>query len=108
MSVRDGDWVRAFDLVLRDLEAHPDRQRHSVVVSPHGIGGGFTHEFSRTSPDHQTFYGKPLRLLFSMGVPFVCSAGNEAGGDGKKDRIDTLPGTLADKDLPIITVGAAT
>jgi hypothetical protein len=44
-----------------------------------------------------------------MGVPFVTSSGNKAGGgDGKRNKIDELPQVLADDDLPIITVGAAT
>jgi len=108
ISFENGDWERGFDLVLEDLKARPDRQRRSVVLSAQGIGGGFTYEFSKASQNHQEAFGDPLKVLFSMGVPFVSSAGNAAGGDGKKDRIDTLPGTLADKELPIITVGAAT
>jgi hypothetical protein len=43
-----------------------------------------------------------------MGVPFVTSSRNKAGGDGKRNKIDELPQVLADDDLPIITVGAAT
>jgi hypothetical protein len=32
----------------------------------------------------------------------------QGGGDGKRNKIDELPQVLADDDLPIITVGAAT
>ncbi|KAF2850900.1 hypothetical protein T440DRAFT_529503 [Plenodomus tracheiphilus IPT5] len=89
------------------------RQGRSVVISSQGLGNGFTHEDAASDPVWQSLYGDPIRKLHSMGVPFVCSAGNAAEedkdekdpGKGKRDRIDTFPTVLADDNLPIITIG---
>jgi hypothetical protein len=102
-------------LVIQDLQAHTDRQGRSVVVAASTLGVGFTYEDDASDPHWQKLYGDPIRALHSMGVPFVCTAGNAAEeykdiadpAKGKRDRIDTFPTVLADDNLPIITVGAA-
>jgi hypothetical protein len=107
--------VRGLDLAIRDLETHTDRQGRSVVTSSQAFGDGFTYEDTASDPAWQSLYGDPIRRLHSMGVPFVVAAGNSAQedkdennpGKGKKDRIDAFPMVLADDNLPIITVGAA-
>jgi hypothetical protein len=107
--------VKGLDSAIQDLQAHADRQGRSVLIPAQGIGKGFTYKDAAPDPGWQSIYGDPIREIHSMGVPFECSAGNSAQedkdekdpGKGKRGRIDTFPTVLADDNLPIITVGAA-
>ncbi|GJC92598.1 alkaline serine protease Alp1 [Colletotrichum higginsianum] len=50
-----------------------------------------------------------LQTIFSMDVPIICAAGNDAAKEGGSIEPNTLPSVLAkNKKLPIIVVGAAT
>jgi hypothetical protein len=104
------DYERGFELILSDLDKHRERQQRSVVVSALSVSpkARLTYETAKDDELYQALFTIPLQELFSMGVPFITSSGNNAGGDGKRNTIDELPQVLTDDDLPIITVGGAT
>lgn len=98
------------DMVLEDLEANPDRQHRSVITFASGWQiskyDANTYEKLKNIEELQTTFGKTLRKVLNLGVPFVCAAGNYRQEPGR-DNIDTMPALFQDEDTPLINVGAA-
>jgi hypothetical protein len=100
------DYWSALGLIVEDIRAHPGRELQSVVQTSVQFEEGLTHEIISEDSDWQD-YLDPIQDLLSLGVPFICSAGNEARTTNR-ETIDTFPPAAQDSDTPIIVVGAAT
>jgi subtilisin family serine protease len=96
----EADWLSALESIADDLQAHPGRERHSVVLTAAGLGG-LTRDDVRNDQDTQKYLGRPISAILALGVPFVCAAGN-SGEDGKP--INSVPALLQETDTPIIVV----
>jgi hypothetical protein len=106
MMAFEGDFKLAFDLIIENLKAHPERAHRSVILIASGSEEKWTYADVKADRWSQNVYEPGLRELSSLGVPIVCAAGNEAN-DPARQNIDSLPAAYQDDDTPIINVAAA-
>lgn len=92
------------ELIVEDIEANPGRELQSVVVTSMNAGVGLEYDKLKNDPVTWNTYTPPIHQLVQLGVPLVCSAGNEAA---TRPNIDSFPAIVSDDDAPIIVVGAA-
>jgi hypothetical protein len=101
-----GDFELAFNLIIKDINARPQRAHRSVIVITSAIEDSTTLADAKADSFARDTFEEPIRALFDLGVPIVCAAGNY-GGDPNRQNIDTVPPVYATADFPLINVGAA-
>jgi hypothetical protein len=92
------EMVDAFEEIIKDLEAHPERRKHSVAVmsvSGNEVPGNPNNALLRAA----------IKKVMDMDVPVVVSGGNYA--DKGRPNIDQIPALFAEPDYPLIVVGSA-
>ncbi|KAB5576049.1 peptidase S8/S53 domain-containing protein, partial [Coniochaeta sp. 2T2.1] len=96
----DDDMISGFEEIYKDLKAHPERQKHSVVTMSM-VSGRYDPKQDYTR-FRQVLYG-----IMAMDVPIVVGAGNE-GDDHNRRKIDNVPAIFAvqDRGFPLIVVGS--
>lgn len=103
-TLKASDFADALKLITDNIKANPGRAEKSVVVC--SLGWGVNKRPLTGLPENIRLYKDPLDALFSLGVPYVASAGNGAQTEGRED-IDNFPKVYEDQDTPIINVGGA-
>jgi hypothetical protein len=106
MTGDSDDTAESFDIIRKDIEANPGRERCSVVVIAKGTPESWTYQRAMNDDWAKEAWQKGIKDIQDLGVPFVCAAGNY-GEDPLRPSIDTMPAVLQDDDTPIIVVGAA-
>lgn len=89
----------ALELILADLEDHPERQKKSVVTMCLTLGQDWGED------DNLPDFTKLFEKLFAMGVPLVCISGNIEEGF-EEPEVDEHPPLMERPDLPLIVVGS--
>lgn len=88
----------ALELILKDIDNHPERRKRSVVSMSLSMGTEWGDE------DINAFKDLAHRLI-DKDIPFVCIAGN-IEEDPPQPEIDEYPQLLQGADLPIIVVAS--
>ncbi|VZH97917.1 unnamed protein product [Fusarium fujikuroi] len=98
-EVTSEEFQAALELILADLEDHPERQKNSVVTMSLTLGQDW--EEDDNLPDFTELFQK----LFAMDVPLVCISGNIEEGF-EEPEVDEYPPLMEGPDLPLIVVGS--
>ncbi|KAF5716253.1 peptidase S8 S53 domain-containing protein [Fusarium globosum] len=98
-EVTSEEFQAALELILADLEDHPERQKKSVVTMSLTLGQDW--EEDDNLPDFTELFQK----LFAMDVPLVCISGNIEEGF-EEPEVDEYPPLMEGPDLPLIVVGS--
>lgn len=88
----------ALELILQDIDNHPERRKRSVVSMSLSMGTEWSDE------DINAFKDLAHRLI-DKDIPFVCIAGNIEEGPPQPE-IDEYPQLLQGADLPVIVVAS--
>ncbi|KAH7194399.1 peptidase S8/S53 domain-containing protein [Fusarium oxysporum] len=92
------EFLEGLDLILKDLDDHPERRKKSVVTM------AFTVDSDWGAGELAELRSK-FQELFSKDVPFVCLSGN-IEEDRDDPDVDEYPPLLESPDLPLIVVGS--
>jgi hypothetical protein len=71
------------------------------VVITAAASSPYSRDDVRNDEDLQDFFGRGLRQILGLGVPFVCAAGNRDGVP-----INHLPALFQETNTPILVVGS--
>lgn len=93
------EFKEALDLIIHDLDEHPERRKKSVVTMSLSIGQDWDEE---TRDDVREL----LNQLFDRDVPFVCISGNTDPAENDSEEVNEYPALLEGPDFPLIVVGS--
>ncbi|QGI63879.1 hypothetical protein CEK27_007850 [Fusarium fujikuroi] len=98
-EVTSEEFQAALELILADLEDHPERQKNSVVTMSLTLGQDWEED------DNLPGFTELFQKLFAMDVPLVCISGNIEEGF-EEPEVDEYPPLMEGPDLPLIVVGS--
>ncbi|RKL50662.1 hypothetical protein BFJ72_g115 [Fusarium proliferatum] len=98
-EITSEEFQAALELILADLEDHPERQKKSVVTMSLTLGQDW--EEDDNLPDLTELFQR----LFAMDVPLVCISGNIEEGF-EEPEVEEYPPLMEGPDLPLIVVGS--
>ncbi|KAJ4188666.1 hypothetical protein NW767_011774 [Fusarium falciforme] len=93
------EFKEALDLIIHDLDEHPERRKKSVVTMSLSIGQDWDEE---TGDDVREL----LNQLFDRDVPFVCISGNIDPVENDSEEVNEYSALLEGPDFPLIIVGS--
>ncbi|KAI3576233.1 peptidase S8/S53 domain-containing protein [Fusarium oxysporum f. sp. albedinis] len=97
-EVTSTEFEAALELIIADLEDHPERRKKSVVTMSLTMGQGW-------EDDNLRDFRKLFQGLFAKYVPLVCISGNIDEGFEEPD-VDEYPALMEGPDMPLIVVGS--
>ncbi|KAG9228985.1 hypothetical protein BJ875DRAFT_446379, partial [Amylocarpus encephaloides] len=97
-DVKVSELNNAVKLIMRDIEARPERKKKSVATMSLWILPGL-------EGNAEDLYWDLIKGLLDMDVPMFVSAGNETEDPSRRD-VDTYPALFAAPDYPLIVVGS--
>ncbi|KAJ3466795.1 hypothetical protein MRS44_004359 [Fusarium solani] len=93
------EFKEALDLIIHDLDEHPERRKKSVITMPLSIGQDWEDGLI------DQIRGR-LNALFDRDVPFVCNSGNIDPVENDSEEVNEYPALLEGPDFPLIVVGS--
>jgi hypothetical protein len=97
--IHTDEFREALDLIIHDLDEHPERRKKSVVTMSLSIGQDWEDGLI------DQIRGR-LNALFDRDVPFVCNSGNIDPVENDSEEVNEYPALLEGPDFPLIVVGS--